>query len=221
MHRKPEVTDYLDMGAALGLLINLSGKMRMLSHRIAMFVLARDTIGERGGRELDEALTEFCEIYDALRNGSDAMRIAPEVAQTLRVHEAIDRDSAAAIERFIAMARMLRHGGEGPVNLEMVDFVSGVLLDRLNGVTAGVSRTLDAVLDVQRRNSRKAEAAIAETLDAIQKVSLSVRLIAINAATEAVRAGEAGRGFAVIASEIRALSDRTTDLVTSVRMQMQ
>jgi len=209
------------MGAALSLLINLSGKMRMLSHRIAMFVLARDTVGERGGRELDQALSEFGQIYDALRNGSDAMRIAPEVAQSLRTHEAIDQESAAAIERFIAMVRMLRHGGDGQAIMEMVEFVSGPLLDRLNSVTAGVSRTLDAILDIQRQSGRKAEAAIAETLDAIQKVSLSVRLIAINAATEAVRAGDAGRGFAVIASEIRALSDRTTDLVTSVKVQMQ
>ncbi len=84
-----------------------------------------------------------------------------------------------------------------------------------------MNATLDHVHDVQRVNARRNEATVNETLAAIEKVSFSVRLIALNAATEAVRAGDAGRGFAVIASEIRALSDRATELVSSVRTQMR
>ena len=149
------------------------------------------------------------------------MRIAPDVAALLRERGAIDQDSSAAIEDFIRRADMLSRGGNTGRVMEFVNFVSGRLLQRLNAITGGVNATLDHVHDVQRVNARRNEATVNETLAAIEKVSFSVRLIALNAATEAVRAGEAGRGFAVIASEIRALSDRATELVSSVRTQMR
>ena len=149
------------------------------------------------------------------------MRIAPDVAALLRERGAIDQDSSAAIEDFIRRADMLSRGGNTGRVMEFVNFVSGRLLQRLNAITEGVNATLDHVHDVQRANARRNEATVNETLAAIEKVSFSVRLIALNAATEAVRAGEAGRGFAVIASEIRALSDRATELVSSVRTQMR
>lgn len=215
------------MARALGLLINLSGKMRMLSHRIAMFILmrARKQSGVDAGADADRAraaLTEFRAIHRALRQGDRTLGIGAEVAALIAAEGAIDAACHHDIDAFVTQAERLLAGTESAsAEIEaFVSFVSGVLLERLNRLTERVGGVLERLQAGQHEASRRSEQAVLEALTAIEKVSFSVRLIAINAATEAVRAGDAGRGFSVIATEIRALSDRTSDLVNSVRSHL-
>ncbi|MFM5417541.1 methyl-accepting chemotaxis protein [Aeromonas veronii] len=86
----------------------------------------------------------------------------------------------------------------------------------INGLAEEVGQATEVIGELSRHAQ-----AITSILSTIQGIAEQTNLLALNAAIEAARAGEQGRGFAVVADEVRVLSRRTQDSTQQIQSTIE
>ena len=191
----------------------------------------RDEIGETA-RAFDAMMEKFQRLIGEVYGSANQLASAAEEmsAVTLQTSQGIQEQQSQTDQLATAMNEMAatvqevaRHAldaagaateanNESSAGRQVVNQAVGAI----NTLSANIQRAAEAIQRVEADSER-----IGTVLDVIRGIAEQTNLLALNAAIEAARAGEQGRGFAVVADEVRTLAGRTQDSTREIQQMIE
>jgi methyl-accepting chemotaxis protein len=229
----------VSLGAAFFLPVIVANQISQISDRIQNIAegdgdltirIPVDTQDELG--QLASHVNRFMEklqriIASVLTNASEVSKTAESLLEVSSNSQRAADDQCHAItmvvtavnELTMAIQEVARNTGNTAQNTREATAITDngqerirLAVDRVQQLAVRIKETADFMLQLESEAKN-----VTSVIDVIRGVAEQTNLLALNAAIEAARAGEQGRGFAVVADEVRTLASRTQQSTADIQ----
>ena len=156
--------------------------------------------------ELEKALTEIDSLQRRVSEASQALAATSE------------ETAASASEMNEATAQISGNASEAAEFSRQVDTLAQEGARKIQMISETILHLVKMTSDMQEKMTEldKSSARIASVTDVIKEIASQTNLLALNAAIEAARAGDSGRGFGVVAEEVKKLANHSEQSVKEI-----
>ncbi len=176
-------------------------------HSLRQIVMQVQTASRKVAQTSQESESSVAELAKEAQQQYQALSLALEQIQTMANSTLAVGTNAQQVETAVQEANQTVHEGDAAMN-RTVD---------------GIVNIRETVAETSKRLTRLSESSqkVSKVVNLISNFTTQTQILALNAAIEATRAGEYGRGFGVVADEVRTLARQSAEAATEIEQLVQ